>query len=147
MVTLYMKKSNGVSLFEALVCIFILSIMIGLSSATFLNVSPKYKLKNAVWEIHSRLNYARYRAVFDGEKVRMRFESPFYVIEKFDTDQKVWTQTLQNFLEGVTVAANNSPIFHPSGTVSNLASIDVSNSWGKYRITIAITGRIKVTQI
>lgn len=52
-----------------------------------------------------------------------------------------------NILEGVNVEANNSPLFHPEGTVSNLASIYVFNSWGKYRITIAITGRIKTTPI
>ena len=143
-----MKNSpSGFSLLEVLICILILSVMIGLSSASFLNVSPKYKLKRAAWEINSRLNYARYKAVFNGQKVRIRFDSPFYRIDIYDENQERWTLDLQNILEGVTVEANNNPVFHPGGTVSNLASIYIFNSWGKYRITIAITGRIKVVLI
>jgi len=138
---------RGFSLVEVLICLLMLSIMIGMSSTSFLSLSPKYKLKKAAWEIRSRLNYARYRAVFEGEKVRVSFDSSRYKIEQYDEDQKLWIITLENILEGVTVNANNSPFFHPGGTVSNLASIYVTNSWGQYKITIAITGRIKVVLI
>jgi len=137
----------GFSLIEVLICLFILSIMIGMSSMSFLSLSPKYKLKKATWEIRSRLNYARYRAVFEGEKVRVSFDSSRYKIEQYDEDQELWTVKLESILEGVTINANNSPFFHPGGTVSNLASIYVTNSWGQYKITIAITGRIKVVLI
>ncbi len=136
--------NHGFSLIEVLICLFIFSIMIGVFSQSFLSLSPKYKLRKAVWEIRSRLNYARYKAIFEGEKVRVSFISPRYRIEQYDRDQDLWTLKLENILEGVTVNANNSPFFHPGGTVSNLASIYVSNSWGEYKITIAITGRIKV---
>jgi len=136
--------NQGFSLIEVLICLFILSIMIGLSSISFLSLSPKYKLQKAAWEIRSRLNYARYKAVFEGEKVRVSFDSLGYKVEQYDEDQDLWMLKLENILEGVTVNANNSPLFHPSGTVSNLASIYVTNSWGQYKITIAITGRIKV---
>ena len=138
---------RGFSLVEVLICLLMLSIMIGMFSTSFLSLSPKYKLKKAAWEIRSRLNYARYRAVFEGEKVRVSFDSSRYKIEQYDEDQKLWIITLENILEGVTVNANNSPFFHPGGTVSNLASIYVTNSWGQYKITIAITGRIKVVLI
>jgi hypothetical protein len=46
--------------------------------------------------------------------------------------------------EGVNISATNSPIFHPLGTVSNLTSVYISNTAGKYRISLAISGRIKV---
>lgn len=138
-------KTPGFSLIEVLICLFILSVMIGLVSASLLNVSPKHRLEKAVWEINSRLNYARYKAVFSGEKVRVRFEPPIYLIERFDEDYETWVLVLKNFPDGVMVKANNSPVFHPGGTVSNLASIYVSNSWGKYKVTVAITGRIKIT--
>ncbi len=137
-------SNSGFSLLEMLICLFILSIMIGLSSTSFLSLSPKYKLKKAAWEIRSRLNYAHYQAVFKGEKVRISFDSPWYKIEQYDENQNLWIVKLESILEGVAVNANNSPLFHPGGTVSNLASIYVTNSWGQYKITIAITGRIKV---
>ncbi len=50
-------------------------------------------------------------------------------------------------VEGVWIQANNTPTFHPAGTVSNFATILVSNSWGTNKITLAITGRIKVTEL
>ena len=139
--------ARGFSLIEILICLFILSIMIGLFSPSFLSLSPKYKLEKAAWEIRSRLNYARYKAVFEGEKVRVSFDSSRYKIEQYDEEQELWMVKLESILEGVTINANNSPFFHPGGTVSNLASIYVTNSWGQYKITIAITGRIKVVLI
>lgn len=136
--------SNGFSLIEVLICLFIFSIMIGLSSTSFLSLSPKYKLQKAAWEIRSRLNSARYKAIFEGEKVRVSIDSPRYKIEQYDENHNLWVVKLESILDGVSVDANNSPLFHPGGTVSNLASIYVTNSWGQYKITIAITGRIKV---
>ena len=93
------------------------------------------------------MNYARYKAIFDSKKVRIKFYASSYSIESFDEAQEKWTQEEKDFIEGVIIQANNSPIFHPGGTVSNLASIYVSNSWGKYKITIAITGRIKIAKL
>jgi len=134
----------GFTLIEILMSIFFLSILIGLCSLHFSNISPKYRLKRAVWELHSRLNYARYKAVFDNQKVKVGFGANFYTIEKYDEEEELWSLEIKNDLEGVIIQANNSPIFHPAGTVSNLASIIISNSWGGFRITIAITGRIKI---
>jgi prepilin-type N-terminal cleavage/methylation domain-containing protein len=134
---------QGFTLVEILIVIVVLSILFGLCSLSFSDLSPKYRLKKAVWELHSRLNFARYKAVFHGQKVKMTLGSGHYTIESYDEEQKMWELDLKNNLEGVCIEANNSPIFHPAGTVSNMASIFVSNSWGRYKITIAITGRIK----
>ena len=138
---------RGFSLLDALISLFFLGMLIGLLSNSFLNLWPKYKLRRAVWEIHSSLNYARYRALFEGIKVRVRFDSENYTIEKYNEAEKKWITDRIRLLDGVTLQANNSPIFHPRGTVSNLASIYVSNSWGKHKITLAISGRIKVTEV
>ena len=138
---------RGFSLIEGLVALFILAIMVGLASVSFLNLAPKFRLKNAVWEINSRLNYARHKAIFDGIKVRIKFESRSYAIETYDENQNEWKREREYFLNGVILQANNSPTFHPVGTVSNLASIYISNSWGKYKITLAISGRIKTTRL
>ena len=138
---------RGFSLLDALISLFFLGMLIGLLSNSFLNLSPKYKLRRAIWEIHSSLNYARYKALFEGIKVRIRFDSENYTIEKYNEEEEKWIIDRSRLLGGVTLQANNSPIFHPRGTVSNLASIYVSNSWGKHKITVAISGRIKVTEV
>jgi len=138
---------QGFSLIEIVISLFILAIMVSIASLSFLNRSSKYRLEKAVWEIHSRMNYARYKALFKGEKVRIKFDSQSYSIEAYDEKQKKWITEQKYFLEGTTLKANNSPIFHPAGTVSNLASIYVSNESGKYKITIAISGRIKAVKL
>ncbi|MDH7513947.1 MAG: GspH/FimT family pseudopilin [Clostridiales bacterium] len=140
-----MKK--GLSLLEALIILAVASLMIFAASTPLLTSSPKYRLKKAAGEIYARLNYARYRAIFDGQAVRVSFSSTSYTIEKYDSPLKKWTPVASGAPEGVRIEANNSPIFHPVGTVSNLATIVVSNSWGKYKLTLAISGRIRMVML
>jgi Tfp pilus assembly protein FimT len=139
--------NRGFSLMEALAAFFVLAVILGLASTSFLNLAPKYRLKSAVREINSRLNYARYKSIFEGVKVRIKFDQDSYAIETFDEEQNEWKREREYFLKGISLQANNSPTFHPVGTVSNLASIYITNSWGKYKITLAISGRIKVVQL
>lgn len=140
-----MKK--GFSLIEVTISLSVLALLVYLASSSFLSLAPKYRLQKAIWEIHARLNFARYKALFYGVKVRIKLHSSSYTMEIYDEDHKVWKIKEKHFLEGVRIEANNSPIFYPSGTVSNLASIYISNSWGKYKITLAISGRVKTSKL
>lgn len=143
----FLKDTRGYSLFEAVVSVGLLAFIALIASTSFLKTAPKYWLKNAAWEINARLNFARHKAIFDGVKVRVRFSQSSCVIETYDESRKLWKREQEHFLKGVTLRANNSPIFHPEGTVSDLTSIDVFNSCGRCRISLAISGRIKVTNI
>lgn len=138
---------RGFTLLELVICISIFALLMGIASSSFLNFSHKYRLQRAVWDIHSKMNYARFKAVFSGTKFRLSFNPDGYTLERYDQDLKTWNVEMGNILEGVHVQANNSPIFHPQGTVSNLASITVSNTSGSYKITLAISGRIKVVKL
>ncbi len=142
-----LTRKRGFSLTETLISLSILALIAVAVSASFLNKAPKYRLQSAVREVHSRLNYARHKAIFEGIKIRVRFEAAGYAIEKYSEAEKEWKPERKYSLQGVTLQANNNPVFHPSGTVSNLASITVSNSSGTYRITLAISGRIKTMKI
>ena len=141
------KRTCGFSLIELVISIAIVGLIIALLSYSFTDQASTYLLKKATWEIYSRLNYARYKAIYRGVKYKVSFDSNSYVLEKFDDHKSEWKTEQRSFLDGVEVAANNSPIFHPRGTVSNLASIIVQNSRGKFRISIAISGRIKVVEM
>jgi type II secretion system protein H len=138
---------KGFTLLEVLVFLSIFSILLGAASISFLNSSDKYRLQKAVWEIHAKLNYARFKAIFDGTKSRVIFNPAGYTIEKFDQEKEDWKFDSANSLEGVYIQANNTPLFHPQGTVSNLVSITLSNSWGSYKVTLAISGRIKISKL
>jgi prepilin-type N-terminal cleavage/methylation domain-containing protein len=142
-----LKQEHGFTLIELVISLSLLGILVGMMAVSLLHQSPKYRLKKAVWEIHSRLNYARYKAIYKGEKYRVSFEPNGYTIEKFSASEGQWKNDLWSLCEGVLIESTNSPIFHPRGTVSSLASIMISNSWGKYKISLAISGRIKITQL
>ncbi|MDH4220062.1 MAG: prepilin-type N-terminal cleavage/methylation domain-containing protein [Candidatus Aminicenantes bacterium] len=139
--------ARGFTLLELVIYISIFAVLVGIASSSFLNFSHKYRLQRAIWDIHSKMNYARFKAVFSGTKFRLSFNPDGYTLERYDQDLKTWNAEMGNILEGVHVQANNSPIFHPQGTVSNLASITVSNASGSYKITLAISGRIKVVKL
>lgn len=136
--------NKGFSLLETVVSVFLIGVLIGLSSLSFLEKPPKYRLKKAVWEINSKMNLARYKAIFENAKFRIKFLESGYKMEKYHPDKKTWIMETKKTLDGVNITATNSPIFHPLGTVSNLTSVYISNTSGKYRISLAISGRIKI---
>jgi len=139
--------SWGGSMIEILISLAIFAMIFALGAGSLFKQTPKHNLEKAVWEIHSRLNHARYKAVFDEAKFRVVIAKNFCALEKYDPQQGKWERLETGFLERVELAANNSPIFHPTGTVSNLASILISNLAGTYKITLAISGRIKIQKI
>jgi len=130
-----------------MISLCILGFLAYLASTSFLNLAPKYRLQKAVWEISSRLNFLRYKALFEGVKARMKFYSAGYAMEIYDEKEKKWKLEEKHFLEGVSLKSNNNPSFHPRGTVSGLASICVFNSWGSYKITMALSGRVKIVKL
>jgi len=141
------ENRPGFSLLEAVIAVSLLALMTFFGSLSLKHTAPRIRLHNAAWEIHSRMNWARYKAVYSGEKIKTVFEADGYTLFAFDAVQNRWRPLRTHRLEGVIVSANNSPIFHPGGTVSNLATILINNSAGGYRITLAITGRIKLTKL
>jgi len=138
---------RGFSLLETILVLALVSLVIYGASNAFLGHAPKQRLNKAAWEIQARLNYARHKAIFEGHPFRVSFQRQGYVVEEFDSVKNAWRPEVSGSCEGVTVEANNSPTFHPVGTVSNLATIRISNSAGSYRITVAISGRIRAVAL
>lgn len=140
-------ETAGFSFIETVLSLSILAVLVSASAHSFLHLAPKYRLQSAVWEVQSRLNYARYKAIFDGTKIRVAFGPSIITVETYDATKKMWVQEPERLLEGVVVEANNRPTFHPNGNVSNLASIVIANSSGTHKVTIAISGRIKTVKL
>lgn len=139
--------NRGFTLLEILVATAIMGVLLVGGASAVIGWTPKYRLRRATWEVQTRLNYARYKAVRQGCPVRVRFLAAGYLTEKYIDGLDLWQPDSSGAIEGVGIQANNTPTFHPSGTVSNLATILVSNTGGKYKITVAITGRIKTTKL
>jgi type IV fimbrial biogenesis protein FimT len=138
---------KGFTLLEMTVSLAVLAMLIYMAATSFLNLAPKYRLEKAVWELGSALQSAKFKSIFEGVSIRVKLYSESYAVEKNDEGLGLWMLREKHFLEGVKVEANNTPLFTPDGMTSGLATITLSNSWGKYKITVAITGRIKTTRI
>jgi Tfp pilus assembly protein FimT len=138
---------RGFTLVETTLAMALAAFFAYAGAISFSRFVPKLRLQTAVWEVESALNQARFKAAWRGTPVRVRFgESSRCALEVYDGEADVWRLERTAVLEGVRVDANNDPLFHPQGTVSNLASIAVSNSSGSYKITVAISGRIKAVK-
>jgi len=139
--------NRGFSLLEMVIVLALISLVIYGASNAFLGRAPGHRLHKAAWEIHTRLNYARHKAIFEGHPFRVRFKPAGYTVEEYDAAINQWLPEASGSCEGVTIEANNTPTFHPVGTVSNLTTIKISNTAGSYRITLAISGRIRVIML
>lgn len=137
-------KRAGYSLIEILAVLSIGAFFLTTAAISLSGLQERIHLHRAVWEVGSRLNYARYKALAEGCPTRVRFSPKGYAVEFFDGDRDVWRPDRRGVLDRVAVSANNTPMFHPSGAVSHLATIRLENGRGRYRITIAISGRIRI---
>jgi prepilin-type N-terminal cleavage/methylation domain-containing protein len=141
------RKREGFTLVEVVLALTLAGLFMFGAAYSFQQLVPKFQLQSGIWEVTSGLNQARFRAIMSGEPVRVRFVPSGFVFERYDEAAKIWLTARTASLPGVAVRANNAPVFHPQGTVSDLASITVSNTLGTYRITIAITGRVRTTRV
>ncbi len=137
----------GFTLIEAVIVLSLLGTLVYMGTSSFLSLIPKYKLESAMWDIRSTLNAARYKAVFENASIRVRIGGGQWEMEKYDTVRKVWVSCRKRSVDGVRVEANNTPLFTAQGTVGGLATITIANAWGTYKITLAISGRIKTVRI
>jgi prepilin-type N-terminal cleavage/methylation domain-containing protein len=141
------RGRRGFTLVEVVLALALTGLFVYAGGYSFQRLIPKFALQSGIWEVTSGLNQARFRAIMSGEPIRVRFVPSGFVFERYDEASGTWRTARTSSLPGVAVRANNSPVFYPQGTVSDLASVTVSNARGTYRITIAITGRIKTTRV
>jgi prepilin-type N-terminal cleavage/methylation domain-containing protein len=141
------SMAKGFTLLETSIALAIMAILIYVAGMSLQNLVPKYKLEKSVREAGTTLHAARAKALYKGRSHRVKFGSGATAVESYDPDRKAWILEERHTAEGVTIEANNSPVFGPDGAVSGLATVLISNRWGSYKITLAITGRIKTTKL
>ncbi len=138
---------RGFTLIETLLALSMLAAMTYLASFSLMGLTDKYRLEKAVWNVRAVLSSARAKAVLDGVDYRVRFRPDHVLLERFDEEAGNWRAEASSWIEGAAIEANNSPVFTPEGMVTNLATVKVTNGWGGYKLTLAITGRIKSVRL
>jgi type II secretory pathway pseudopilin PulG len=139
-------RQNGLTIFELLFSVSIISIVLMMGVPGFKAFSRKMEINNGVRTATSAISYARYLAIKDNRSVKLRFKENQFELQK--KKKRSWA-TFQTFDPGekIEVTMNASPVFSPNGYISPLCSILIKNQWHHYKITISIAGRIKVIEI
>jgi Tfp pilus assembly protein FimT len=112
------------------------------------DMHERYSASSAASTLASDLFVTRYRAITDNTSYRLRFDGEHgYAIEALERGE--WTRwRVRGFGDAIELRSNNNPVFTAAGSVSNMASIYVESGGKRYRkITIAITGRVKVERL
>jgi len=144
--------SQGFTLMEVMIVLGIMSIVLMLTNMWLSTQLPHWRLNGAVRQVMSDLVAAKMNAVVERNRQRIFFQdNRHYVIlddknnnGKIDSGEHQEARDIQTDYQDVTMTASNNPSFLPRGTASNLASITLTNSAGSRKITVSITGRVKV---
>jgi len=140
------SRKKGFSLLEMTIVLSLVVAILLVGSSFKIN-NKRHQLDQAVDKVYSNLSLARFRSIYRQVPIRVSFDHDFCELAEYDSQNNSWITKSRQLLEGVEVTANNSPVFYPQGTVSNLATIKIKNERGSYQMSIAISGRIKVTRI
>jgi type IV fimbrial biogenesis protein FimT len=142
----------GFTVIEILIVIAVIGMLAGVAIPTYSQLLPKYRLNGAARQVMSDLLSARRRALSQHHTVQVMFTAAqAYTVwtdsnDNGDVDSDE-TQTSHLQAYGVTLTANNNPIFYPRGFVTNLPTIVLTHTNQamhlKQCMSISIAGRIK----
>jgi len=141
-----MLRNRGLTIFELLISMTILSILLTLGFTGFKSFQSKAQVYNTIRTATSALNTARYRAIEENRSFKVFLEGNKFFL-KTKNNQKWETIKIFELEQKTEVFMNASPVFHATGYVSPLCSITIKNEKYSYKITISIAGRIKVLKV
>jgi type IV fimbrial biogenesis protein FimT len=152
MVDTSLAASKGFTLMELMIVLGIMSITLMLTNMWLSTQLPHWRLNGAVRQVMSDLVAAKMSAVVERNRHRVFFQDQrhYLILDdknnngKIDAGEPQDARDIQTDYQDVTLTASNNPSFSPRGTASSLASITLTNSAGSKKITVSITGRVKV---
>jgi type IV fimbrial biogenesis protein FimT len=146
-------RQQGVTLLETMITLTIVGILVSVAVLLYVGQVPQARLNGAARQVMSDLMLARRQAVSRSQQVRVYFpdDQQYKICYDANGDGMVTdcegnaaAKDIQATYDGVTISANQNPVFHPRGTVSPMATITVKNATGSRDITISSAGRIRI---
>jgi Tfp pilus assembly protein FimT len=143
------------TLTEILITLAIIGTLVGLGLPTYTSQMPKYRHNAAARQLLADLRLARKLAMSEVHVVQVSFlhshQSRIWQDRnddgRIDAGELITKDVSDH---GVTLQANNQPRFHPTGTVTNLATMVLRHPSAPQQLqrclSISIAGRVKQTR-
>lgn len=126
----------------------IVGILLAVAVPSYLSMMPRLRLQGATRQLFSDLMFTRMKAVREHNRHRIVFldNQRYQVLADADGGQRlpVLTRDLSSEYTDVELAANNDPVFSPGGRATVLATIRLRNPAGERRLSVNITGRVRL---
>jgi hypothetical protein len=135
-------KARGISVIECIASITLLFLTLSLGVSGFQSYQDRALAMDAVRDVTSALNTARFLSLEENRCMRVQLEGNVLLLETRKNGE--WS-IIRKFPLGmeVGISMNASPVFYPSGFVTPLCSVYLKSLRYTYKITISIAGRIK----
>lgn len=145
---------KGFTLIELMVVIAVLAILAGIAAPNFQTYMAQRRLNGAARQVMSDLMKARMEAVSLNHRVKVFFYSDhqYKICDDANSDGtvddgegNVQIRDIHPDYHDVTLSASANPVFRPRGTAAGMCTVTLSNFRGSRKVTVAITGRVKIT--
>ena len=142
------NKQSGFTLIELIVIIAIVGVFAAIAVPNFLSYMPKYRLNGAARQVMGDLMAARMKAVKENTTVTVAWVSNRkYSISTEEKTINYRDVTIGSVSDGSFSTDKFSNISFLSRGTSNTGSIGLTNSTDSKKVTVAITGRVKITDL
>src|SRR5574341_585193 len=149
------REGRGITVVELITLLVLLVILAAFAIPSMSPVVLRYRLRGAAWQLAGDLRLARQRAVTLRKPFRICVSScaitdlpaGTYSLERQDgTPWVSETGAPVRLPQDVTISANATPVFSPSGMTTPASTFTVTNIMGSFEIRVASTGRVKVCE-
>lgn len=139
-------NKRGVTVTELMVVTYILSLLLLVGVPGIKSFMVRTRLRSNLQLVYSTLNTARYQAI--KQNVRVKVDLQDHTLYLKTRVGEFWRPFRHiNLYEGINVSSNGSPVFHPTGRASPLCSFFLDYKHLRYKVSLAISGRLKVSRI
>ena len=143
---------KGFTLIELMIVIAIMGIIATMAVPSYQTFMAQRRLNGAARQVMSDLMAARMQAITQNNEFKVFFPDnhQYQILDDDDNDgiadtgEAVHTKDIQTDYYDVTISRTGDPIFYPRGTAWG-TSITVTNSRGSKCVSVASTGRVKIT--
>ncbi len=133
---------RGFSIAEMLVVIFILTLFLYGFTLGISDSLKREKQRAMTYSVKNSIEWVRVYSILKGEKLKIKFFPDYFNVYTYQN--RKWKFLKRINFPGLELRANNSPIFYPYGTVSNLFTLYVEKNGFIRKITMNINGKITI---